>query len=122
MRKPDRPRVAGVLAPYAVDFRIELARLGYSPYTASEHLYLMAHLSRWLDGHGLRPAELSPTWIEEFLSDRRAHGLTRWVTPRGLVCLLRYLRGIGVVPEPPAPAPTGPTERLIGGVRGLPRN
>ena len=113
MRTPDQPRVTGVLAPYAAEFRVELSRLGYSPYTASEHMYLMAHLSRWLDGHDLCPAELGPSRIEQFLSDRRANGQTRWVTPRGLVRLLGYLRGAGVVPEPPALVPSGPADRLI---------
>ena len=121
MRTPDQPRVTGVLAPYAAEFRVELSRLGYSPYTASEHMYLMAHLSRWLDGHDLCPAELGPSRIEQFLSDRRANGQTRWVTPRGLVRLLGYLRGAGVVPEPPALVPSGPADRLIAafGLRDL---
>ena len=50
MKKLDRPQVTGALAPYAEGFRRELSRQGYSPSTASEHMYLIGELSRWLDG------------------------------------------------------------------------
>ncbi len=38
MKRPDRPRVTGALAPHAKGFGIELSRQGYSPWTASEHI------------------------------------------------------------------------------------
>jgi integrase/recombinase XerD len=113
MKKPDRPQVTGALAPYAEGFQGELSRQGYSPWTVPEHLYLMAHLSRWLDGRDLSPAQLSPARIEEFLASRRARGQVRWATPRALVPLLGYLRGLGIVPAPAAPAPGSPAERLL---------
>ena len=113
MKKPDRPRVTGALAPYAEGFRRELSRQGYSPWTAPEHMYLMADLSRWLDGRDLPPGRLSPARIEEFLIHRRARGQVRWTTPRALVPLLGYLRGLGIVPAPAAPAPGSPAEVLL---------
>ena len=67
MKRPGRPQVTGALAPYAEGFQRELSRQGYSPWTVPEHLYLMAHLSRWLDRRDLSPGQLSPARIEEFL-------------------------------------------------------
>ena len=113
MKKPDRPQVTGALAPYAEGFRRELSRQGYSPWTAPEHMYLMSDLSRWLDGRDLSPAQLSPARIEEFLIHRQARGQARWTTPRALVPLLGYLRGLGIVPAPAAPAPASPAEVLL---------
>ena len=113
MKKPGRPQVTGALAPYAEGFRRELSRQGYSPWTAPEHMYLMAHLSRWLDERDLPPAQLSPARIEEFLVHRRARGQVRWTTPRALVPLLGYLRGLGLVPASVAPAPASPGGKLL---------
>ena len=113
MKKPDRPQVTGALAPYAEGFRRELSRQGYSPWTAPEHMYLMSDLSRWRDGRDLSPAHLSSARIEEFLIHRQARGQARWTTPRALVPLLGYLRGLGIVPAPAAPAPGSPAEVLL---------
>ena len=113
MKRPGRPQVTGALAPYAEGFQRELSRQGYSPWTVPEHLYLMAHLSRWLDRRDLSPGQLSPARIEEFLASRRARGQVRWATPRGIVPLLGYLRGLGIVPAPMAPAPASPSGRLL---------
>ena len=73
----------------------------------------MSDLSRWLDGRDLPPDRLSPARIEEFLIHRRARGQARWTTPRALVPLLGYLRGLGIVPAPAAPAPGSPAEALL---------
>jgi len=97
MKRPDRPRVTGALAPYAEGFRKELSRKGYSPWTAPEHMYLMSDLSRWLDGRDLSPAQVSSARIEEFLIHRRSCTQARWITPRAIAPLLGYLRGLGVV-------------------------
>jgi integrase/recombinase XerD len=113
MKRPGRPQVTGALALYAEGFQRELSRQGYSPWTVPEHLYLMAHLSRWLDGRDLSLAQLSPARIEEFLASRRAGGQIRWATPRALVPLLGYLRGLGIVPAPIAPAPASPSGKLL---------
>ncbi len=113
MKRPDRPRVTGALAPHAKGFGIELSRQGYSPWTASEHMYLMADVSRWLDHRGLEPAELNSVRIEAFLTDRCARGQVRWTTARALVPLFGYLRGWGIVPEPTEPAPASAVGGLL---------
>ncbi len=113
MKRPDRPQVTGALAPFAEGFRKELSRQGYSSWTAPEHLYLMSDLSRWLDGRDLSPAQLSSAQVEEFLIHRRSRSQARWTTARALVPLLGYLRGLGIVPAPIAPAPASPAEELL---------
>ena len=59
VRDPLRVVVTGPLAAYAAGFCAELARQGYAPQPASELVQLMAHVSRWLDGQGLIPEELT---------------------------------------------------------------
>jgi len=113
MKRPDRPQVSGALAPYAEGFRKELSRKGYSPWTAPEHMYLMAGLSRWLDGRDLSPEQLSSARIEEFLIHRRSCTQARWITPRAIAPLVGYLRGLGVVPAPAAAVPATPAGRLL---------
>ncbi len=113
MKKPDRPNVTGPLAPYAMGFRDDLTRLGYSPWTIPEHLYLLARLSRWLDDQDLGPAELDKARMDEFLAGQRASGRTRWTTSRALIPLMGYLRGIEVTPQETTPAPATAAERLI---------
>ncbi|MGO9751533.1 MAG: hypothetical protein ACLP8S_30145 [Solirubrobacteraceae bacterium] len=71
----------------------------------------MAHLSRWLAGEDLAPSALSGEAIERFRSARRER-YAHLVGGRALDPLLGYLRGLGVVPEPPAVADT-PVERLL---------
>ena len=119
MPTPSRVRVGGPLASYANGFREELARLGYSSSPAAGHLQLMAHLSRWLADRDLDPGELTAGLVEQFLRDRRASGrVHRRLTVRGVAPLLGYLRGLGVVPEPP-PVTAGPLE--VGAGRGRDR-
>lgn len=113
MKTPAQPWVAGPLASYASGFRQDLVRRAYSPWTAAEHMYLMAHLSGWLGERDLVPAELSERRIEEFLTDRLAGGRLRWSSPRALVPLLGYLRDVGAIPELRPSVPTSPVERLL---------
>ncbi len=68
--------------------------------------HLVAHLSRWLASQGLAAGELVPERVEQFLTARRAAGYTGHLTLRGLSPLLSYLRGLGVVPDPPPHART----------------
>ena len=97
VRDPLRVVVTGPLTAYAAGFCAELARQGYAPQPASELAQLMAHVSRWLDGQGLMPEELSEEVADQFLADRRGQ-YRKFRTRRGLQPLLRYLRRIGVVP------------------------
>lgn len=39
---------AGPLAAHAAGFRAELVRLGYSTSATDRHVFLMAHVNRWL--------------------------------------------------------------------------
>ena len=56
MRRLSISRVEGVLAPYASGFRLWLTERGYRPPTVEDQVWLMAHLSRWLDEQGMEPA------------------------------------------------------------------
>jgi integrase/recombinase XerD len=113
---PSRVRVTGPLAVFAEGFAGELARLGYKPNAAADQLRLMAHLSRWMDTGQLEAAELTPQVTGAFLVARRAEGYVLWLSPRALVPLLGYLRGLGVAPQPAA-APVPPAEALLGRYR-----
>ena len=113
MKKSTRVCVTGPLQCYADGYRRELARQGYSPWTTIAHVYLMAHLSRWLTDEQLTPVELNAARVAAFLTDRRASGQVRRLTPRGLIPLLGYLRGLGVVPAASICAPVGPREDLL---------
>lgn len=111
---PSRVRVGGPLGSYAPGFRRELSGLGYSSSPAAGHLQLMAHLSCWLDDHGLGVEGLTVGRVEEFLEDRRSCGrVHRRLTLGGLSPLLGYLRGLGVAPLPVSPDVGGPLAELV---------
>jgi integrase/recombinase XerD len=95
---PSRVRVSGPLEPYACGFACELSRQGYTPLSAALQLHLMAHLSRWLAGEKLDVVGLTPGALERYLTARRVAGYTSYRSPRALVPLLGYLRGLGVLP------------------------
>jgi integrase/recombinase XerD len=64
---------------------------------------LFAHLSRWLEREGIDPAEVREPLIER----SREEDLARVRSLRigaGLVPLLSYLRGLGVIPAADEPA------------------
>ena len=104
MSDPSRARVSGPLAQYAPGFVAELLGAGYRPVSASFQLQLMAHLSRWMQARKVATEALSGEELERFLATRRAAGYTNYLSAKALVPLVRYLRGLGVVPvaEPPA--------------------
>jgi integrase/recombinase XerD len=107
-------RVDGPLEALAAGFGEELAGLGFTPLSAASHLWVMAHLSRWLGGRGLGPGELTCERVGEYLADRRAAGYVHWCSGRGLAPLLGYLRRVGAVPGPVAGRPDGPLDVLAG--------
>jgi integrase/recombinase XerD len=113
MRRPSCRPVSGPLAPFAVGFWEELARQGYSGWTAEGHLQLMADLSRWMDARGLVADQICAERVELFLADRRARGRKRRLSPRGLAPLLAYLRGLGVAPPPSTSTAGGLLEELL---------
>ena len=111
MKDPSRVRVTGPLEPYAAGFAADLLAFGYRPASAAVHLRLLAHLSRWLETEGLVPGDLGEAELERF---RRRH-IARYASLRGvqgLVPLLGYLRGLGVVPAAQRPVVTAAGELL----------
>jgi hypothetical protein len=84
MVDPCWARVRGPLAPYVDGFRVELARLGYTPLTAAGHVRLVAHLSRWMLLLDLSVDELTPPVVASYFEERRAAGYVNSVTPRAL--------------------------------------
>ncbi|MGH8997703.1 MAG: tyrosine-type recombinase/integrase, partial [Acidimicrobiales bacterium] len=73
----------------------------------------MDHASRWLGEHDLGAEEFTSEHADQYLADRRASGQVRRLTPRGLIPLLGYLRGIGVVPETTVPKAEDPKGHLL---------
>ena len=114
MRKSSRVFVTGPLQPYASGYRLELARQGYSPWTAIAHLHLLAHVSRWLADNQLTAADLDAIRVSLFLADRRASGQVRRLTPRGMIPLLGYLRELHLVPAPIMMPPVSARDSLVG--------
>ena len=70
-------------------------------------------MSRWPAGEGLDAAGMTPRAAERFLAARRAAGCTLYLSPKALVPLLGYLRGLGVAPEAPDAAPATRAEALL---------
>ena len=66
MRRLSISRVEGVLAPYASGFRVWLAVRGYRPPTVEDQVWLMAHLSKWLDEQGIGLSALTDEAAEAF--------------------------------------------------------
>jgi len=113
----DGVRMSGPLAPHARGFAGELARLGFTRYSAQRQLQLAAHVSRWLGDAGLGTADLSAAAVDGFLAARRAAGHGEFITPKALAPLLGYLRGLGVAPQPEPPAPQTRAEQLLADYR-----
>jgi integrase/recombinase XerD len=110
MRRLSISRVEGVLAPYASGFRSWLTERGYRPPTVEDQVWLMAHLSRWLDEQRIEPAAFTDEAAERFQRARRER-YSHLTGSRALRPLLGYLRGVGFVPEPLAPGT--PAEAVI---------
>jgi integrase/recombinase XerD len=108
-----RVRVSGPLAGFAGGFAAYLAGAGYTPLSAVNQVRLLAHLSRWMEGRGLAPGELTGQRAEEFLAARRAAGYTSRLSARGLAPLLGFLRGVGVVPGRERRVPVAAVEVLL---------
>jgi integrase/recombinase XerD len=113
MSMPSRVRVSGPLVPYATGFRTHLEAQGYRPNAVGCQLYVLAHVSRWLDSKRLDPGDLTPERVQEFLVARREAGYTLWLSEKGVAPLLTYLRQAGAVPNPEPVVPSTPAERLL---------
>jgi integrase/recombinase XerD len=111
-------RMTGPLAQYARGLAGELARLGFTELSARCQLGLAAHLSRWLAAAGLDTAALTTAVADAYLAARRAAGYSAYLTPKALVPLLGYLRGLGVAPQAEVPALLTRADRLLADYRG----
>jgi site-specific recombinase XerD len=85
-------RFVGPLAEHREALRRELLRQGYTALSANNVLRVAAHLSRWLEGHGLLLRELTREHIEAFFDARHRVGYTQFRTPRALQAILPYLQ------------------------------
>lgn len=111
-----RIRMSGPLRPFAAGFGEELARLGYTYFSARQQLWLVAHLSRWMEERDLALAALTNEAVQEYIAARRAAGLTAFRTPKALDSFMRHMRGLGAIPAPAAVARTAtsdPAEALL---------
>ena len=95
---PERVRVSGPLARFADGFRVDLIERGYSLWRAQEQLYLLAHVSRWMEAEGLELAVLTPATLERYFVWRRREGYRKSLSPLSLRRMLGYLDGLGVLP------------------------
>lgn len=106
-------RVTGPLAAYALGFRDDLLRIGYSERSARDGVYLLAHLSRWLTDQGLDPASLTAREQERFLAARRNAGYRRPRSARPLRVLLGYVGQFEAIPPTDEPAPACALDALL---------
>jgi integrase len=97
MSAPARVIVTGPLTQYAERYRQELVGRGYTPWSVTAQLRLLAHLSRWMAREGLAPGDLTDRQVERFLDARRADH-TQLLSHRGLARLLEYLDAEGLIP------------------------
>ena len=113
MSHPSRVRITGPLVAYAAGFRAALEAQGYRLHAVGCQLYVMAHMSRWLESQHREPGELTEQRIEEFLLARRQEGYTLWLSSKGVAPLVGYLRSLGVVPIPEPVLPVTPAAQLL---------
>ena len=110
-------RIPGPLAPYAGGFEGELARLGFTPWSARHQVRLAADLSSWLADVSLDVAGLTDAVAGQYAAVRRTAGM-KYRTPAAFRPLLGYLRELGVSPEPAPAVPATPAESLLEEFRG----
>jgi integrase/recombinase XerD len=101
MFDPASIKFRGPLTPHVGGFWQDLLCHGYSPLSGRNLLLLAAHFSRWLDDRSLVCGDITDQRVVAFVTHRRRHGYTQFRSRRALNPLLRYLRTIGVVFEPP---------------------
>jgi integrase/recombinase XerD len=113
MAQVKRVKVVGPLEPFQPGFEALLAGMGYTPRSVVHQLWLVKHLSVWLEERDLAAADLAPDVVRAFLACRQAEGYVRFPTERALAPLLGYLRELGVAPVPAAPVVAGQLPELI---------
>lgn len=106
--------MAGPLVPFADVLSSTLTAAGYAPLSVVNQLRLLAHVSRWMDGHGYSVADLTAQVLEQYLAAAHAAGRVSLCSSGGLTHLLR------VLPIPRAdtdPIAESSTERLLASFR-----
>lgn len=104
MRIFERIEVSGPLRTYVTGFAAELTGQGYTDLSVRNQIYLLAHLSRWLEARRCAVDELTPALVSRFVASRRQTH-TGLVSERALQPLLRHLRRLAVIPQVPPAAP-----------------
>lgn len=82
---------AGPLGPFAGAYEERLIRRGYTPVTTAKHVIHLGHLSRWLEVHGMGPADLTRERLGQFVAARQALVGHRGCSLQGLLPLLEIL-------------------------------
>jgi site-specific recombinase XerD len=105
-------RVCGPLAGLAEGFAGALRDRGFAPGSIRNQLWLLAHLSRWMDERGLALAELSGPGLDQFLCERRA--ASSWLASRRATTHLEDFLMRSDVVKPDALSPTVvPDQQLV---------
>jgi integrase/recombinase XerD len=105
---PVRMRVSGPLEGFVDGFRVDLIERGYSLRGAQVQLYLLAHVSRWMEVEEVELAALTSAMLERYFVWRRREGYRQRLSPLSLRRLLDYLDRLGVLAvDAEAPSPVG---------------
>src|SRR5258708_3155462 len=102
--------VSGPLSEFAVGFADHMTREGYNPRQARMQLWLLNSLSNWLTAESLSAGDLCAKHVERFQHDRCAAGYKFLLSMKAMQPILKYLRGLGVVPAVSTPPVSGPGE------------
>lgn len=121
---PTQRICAGPIASHIDSFAKLLADEGYARTTVKSKCLLVADLSHWLERHRLPLAQLDEGKLKQFYADHR-HSIRRGDVSTGQQ-LLKWLRGLGVVPALPQKIDqtvlgqlTQDYERFLSSQRGL---
>ncbi len=88
----------GPFADYVGGYRVLLAKFGYTPDGVVRKVWELGRLGTWMTSKELGPEGLTARRLGEF-SALCAAGTERSVGQRTLQPLIRYLRGLGVIPD-----------------------
>jgi integrase/recombinase XerD len=112
--KVARMLAAGPLGSFADAYRERLTGRGYAPVIASKHVIHLGHLSRWLEVHGVGPADLTRDRLGQFVAARQALTGHRGCSLQGLLPVLEILEERGVIWAPRPPRPVSAAEVIAG--------
>lgn len=106
-------RFRGPIAPHVEGFWLSLMQAGYSKLSATQLLFVAAHVSRWLDDQDVELREFTEERIGEFLTHRRRCRYRAFLTRNALAPLVEHLRREDAVPSAPAATARTALERLF---------